>query len=130
MSARFISVFTVFKVGIVLFVILVGFSYFDAANLSPFVPPAVPAEGGGAEAWSQSLLSWATGAEPAKSGVSGVLSGAALVFFAFIGFVVVATSAEEVKDPQRPLPLGRAEEQTSELQSLTRLSHAVSCLKK
>src|SRR3546814_272649 len=106
MSARVNNVFTVIKVGIVLFVIVVGFTYFDAANLPPFVPPAVPAEGGGAEAWSQSLLSWATGAEPAKYGVAGVLSGAALVFFAFIGFDVVATSAEEVKDPQRTLPLG------------------------
>src|SRR3546814_2086128 len=66
----------------------------------------MPADGGGAQAWSQSLLSWATGAEPAKYGVAGVLSGAALVFFAFIGFDVVATSAEEVKDPQGTLPLG------------------------
>src|SRR3546814_11498598 len=66
----------------------------------------MPADGGGAQAWSQSLLSWATGAEPAKYGIAGVLSGAALVFFAFIGFDVVATSAEEVKDPQRTLPLG------------------------
>src|SRR3546814_7401535 len=109
MSARVNNVFTVIKVGIVLFVIVVGFTYFDAANLSPFVPPAVPAEGGGAEAWSQSLLSWATGAEPAKYGVAGVLSGAALVFFAFIG---------------------RSEEHTSELQSLMRTTYAVFCLKK
>src|SRR3546814_234877 len=106
MSARVNNVFTVIKVGIVLFVTVVGFTYFDAANLSPFVPPAMPADGGGAQAWSQSLLSWATGAEPAKYGIAGVLSGAALVFFAFIGFDVVATSAEEVKDPQRTLPLG------------------------
>src|SRR3546814_14582638 len=40
MSARVNNVFTVIKVGIVLFVIVVGFTYFDAANLSPFVPPA------------------------------------------------------------------------------------------
>src|SRR3546814_5866723 len=66
----------------------------------------MPADGGGAQAWSQSLLSWATGAEPAKYGIAGVLSGAALVFFAFIGFDVVATSAEQVKDPQRTLPQG------------------------
>src|SRR3546814_4481952 len=53
MSARVNNVFTVIKVGIVLFVIVVGFTYFDAANLSPFVPPAMPADGGGAQAWSQ-----------------------------------------------------------------------------
>src|SRR3546814_2606831 len=63
-------------------------------------------EGGGAQGWAQWLLSGATGAEAGKYGIAGVLSGAALVFFAFIGFDVVATSAEEVKDPQRTLPLG------------------------
>ncbi|HZY34771.1 MAG TPA: amino acid permease [Rhodanobacter sp.] len=106
MSARINNVFTVIKVGIVLFVIVVGFTYFNAANLVPFVPPSAPTAGGSADVWSQSLLSWATGEAPAKYGVAGVLSGAALVFFAFIGFDVVATSAEEVKDPQKTLPRG------------------------
>jgi APA family basic amino acid/polyamine antiporter len=87
-------------------VIVVGFTYLNPANFHPFVPPSAPTTGGAADAWSQSLVSWATGAVPAKYGVAGVLSGAALVFFAFIGFDVVATSAEEVKDPQRTLPLG------------------------
>jgi APA family basic amino acid/polyamine antiporter len=106
MSARVNNVFTLVKVGIVLFVIVVGFTYLNPANFSPFVPPSAPTTGGAADVWSQSLVSWATGAAPAKYGVAGVLSGAALVFFAFIGFDVVATSAEEVKDPQRTLPLG------------------------
>ena len=106
MSARVNNVFTLIKVGIVLFVIVVGFTYLNPANFHPFVPPSAPTSGGAADVWSQSLFSWATGAVPAKYGVAGVLSGAALVFFAFIGFDVVATSAEEVKDPQRTLPLG------------------------
>ena len=105
-SARVNNVFTLLKVGIVVFVIVVGLSYFDAANLTPFVPPAVPSAGVEGEVWTQSLLAWATGAAPAQYGMAGVLSGAALVFFAFIGFDVVATSAEEVRDPQRTLPLG------------------------
>jgi APA family basic amino acid/polyamine antiporter len=105
-SARVNNVFTLIKVGIVLFVIVVGFTYLNPANFRPFVPPSAPTTGGAADVWSQSLFSWATGAAPAKYGVAGVLSGAALVFFAFIGFDVVATSAEEVKDPQRTLPLG------------------------
>jgi APA family basic amino acid/polyamine antiporter len=106
MSARVNNVFTLVKVGIVLFVIVVGFTYLNPANFSPFVPPSAPTTGGAADVWSQSLFSWATGAAPAKYGVAGVLSGAALVFFAFIGFDVVATSAEEVKDPQKTLPRG------------------------
>ncbi|HRO26790.1 MAG TPA: amino acid permease, partial [Luteimonas sp.] len=105
-SARVNNVFTILKVGIVVFVIVVGLTYFNADNLTPFVPPSVPTEGGSADVWSQSLFSWMTGAEPARYGIAGVLSGAALVFFAFIGFDVVATSAEEVKNPQRTLPLG------------------------
>src|SRR5690606_25083600 len=89
MSARVNNVFTIIKVGIVVFVIVVGLTYFNADNLTPFVPPSVATDGGSADLWSQSLFSWLTGAEPAKYGVAGVLSGAALVFFAFIGFDVV-----------------------------------------
>ena len=105
-SARVNNWFTITKVAIVLFVIVVGLGYMQPANYTPFIPPSLPTEGGSADVWSQSLFAWATGAEPARYGVAGVLSGAALVFFAFIGFDVVATSAEEVKDPQRTLPLG------------------------
>lgn len=105
-SARVNNVFTLIKVGIVLFVIVVGFTYLDPANFTPFVPPSEPTTGGAGDVWSQSLVSWATGEAPARYGLGGVLSGAALVFFAFIGFDVVATSAEEVKDPQRTLPRG------------------------
>ncbi|MGY0558411.1 MULTISPECIES: amino acid permease [unclassified Lysobacter] len=106
LSARVNNVFTLIKVGIVLFVIVVGFTYLKMENFTPFVPPAVPTGGGDSDVWSQSLVSWVTGAAPAQYGVAGVLSGAALVFFAFIGFDVVATSAEEVKDPQKTLPRG------------------------
>jgi APA family basic amino acid/polyamine antiporter len=52
------------------------------------------------------MLAWLFGAEPSQYGWLGVISGASLVFFAFIGFDVVATSAEEVKDPQKTLPRG------------------------
>ena len=51
-------------------------------------------------------FSWATGAVPAQYGIFGMLSAASLVFFAFIGFDVVATSAEEVREPQKRLPRG------------------------
>ena len=109
-SAQVNNVFTMIKVAIVLFVIAVGLSYLDVANFSPFVPPAQPPLAGpgsiGADAWTQPLLSWLTGATPSQYGWTGVISGAALVFFAFIGFDVVATSAEEVRDPQRNLPRG------------------------
>lgn len=104
LSTRVNSVFTIIKVGITLFVIVVGFFFVDASNYSPFVPPAQPAPE--QSALEQPLVGFLTGLEPTTYGVMGLLAGAALVFFAFIGFDVVATTAEEAKDPQRTLPRG------------------------
>ena len=52
------------------------------------------------------LISSLLGIDPAVYGLAGVSSGAAIVFFAFIGFDVVATTAEEAKNPQRDVPRG------------------------
>lgn len=107
LSATVGNVFTVIKIAVVLFVIAAGLFYFNADNITPFVPEAVPSAGNGtADVLQQSLFSFATGAAPAQYGVAGVLAGAALVFFAFVGFDVVATSAEEVKNPNKTLPRG------------------------
>ncbi|WP_422934007.1 amino acid permease [Sinomonas sp. P47F7] len=107
LSARVGNVFTIIKIAVVLFVIVVGFTYVEAGNYAPFVPAAVPAHASdGTAVLKQSLVAFATGAAPAQYGLFGVFAGAALVFFAFIGFDVVATSAEEVKDPQKTLPRG------------------------
>ncbi|BDR52419.1 amino acid permease [Bombiscardovia nodaiensis] len=110
MSARFDGALTVLKIGIVLFVIVVGFFYIKAENYHPFVPPAQPASSikGAAvtSTMAQPLWQWATGMSPTVYGVPGILSGAALVFFAFIGFDVVATTSEEAKDPSRTVPRG------------------------
>ncbi|WP_336712179.1 APC family permease [Arthrobacter sp. USHLN218] len=106
LSARVNNVFTLIKVAIVLFVIVVGFMYVRTENYTPFVPEPVPTTGTGGSAWTQSLFSFLSGAEPQQYGVLGILAGAALVFFAFIGFDVVATSAEEVRNPQKTLPRG------------------------
>ena len=106
LTSRVGAVFTIIKVLIVVFVIVVGFFFINAANFTPFIPEAVPTEGGASDAWTQSLFAWLTGAAPAQYGIFGMLSAASLVFFAFIGFDVVATSAEEVREPQKRLPRG------------------------
>ena len=72
------NIMVVVKVCIVLLVIAVGVFYVDTANWDPFVP----------------------------NGVSGVLKGVSAVFFAYIGFDAISTTAEECKDPQRDLPRG------------------------
>ncbi|MDQ3826622.1 MAG: amino acid permease, partial [Actinomycetota bacterium] len=46
------------------------------------------------------------GVSPGSFGITGIFTGAALVFFAFIGFDIVATAAEETKKPQRDMPIG------------------------
>ena len=95
---------TAIKVAVVVLVIVVGAFYIKAANYSPFIPPAEPTAGG--TGIDQSLLSLFTGADSSHYGWYGVLAGASIVFFAFIGFDIVATTAEETKHPQRDVPRG------------------------
>ena len=95
LSSRVNSVFTILKVGITLFVIVTGFFYVRAENYTPFIPAAEEAPG--KTAMDQPLLSFLLGMEPSTYGVFGLLSGAALVFFAFIGFEDAINVAEEVK---------------------------------
>jgi len=72
------NIMVVVKLCIVLLVIFVGSRYVDTANWDPFAP----------------------------NGVSGVLKGVSAVFFAYIGFDAISTTAEECKNPQRDLPRG------------------------
>jgi basic amino acid/polyamine antiporter, APA family len=77
-SARMNNVMVAIKVGVVLLFIVVGARHVQPANWQPFMP----------------------------FGHTGVLSAAAIVFFAFIGFDAVTSAAEEVKRPERDLPIG------------------------
>ena len=77
-SARFNATMVIVKLAAVAFFILVGFTYVKPDNWSPFMP----------------------------YGFSGVMTGAAVVFFAYIGFDAVSTTAEEAKNPSRDLPIG------------------------
>ncbi|MDP3508011.1 MAG: amino acid permease [Candidatus Melainabacteria bacterium] len=77
-TVRMTSIFVIVKLAIVLFFIAVGAFHIDPGNYIPFLP-----------------FGW-----------SGVLTGAGVVFFAFIGFDAVTTMAEECKDPQKDVPKG------------------------
>lgn len=77
-SAKFNSIMVIVKVAVILLFIAVGVWYVEPANWEPFVP----------------------------FGISGVVTGAAIVVFAYFGFDAVSTAAEEVKNPQRNLPIG------------------------
>ncbi|MFT4216050.1 MAG: amino acid permease [Micropruina sp.] len=93
------------KLFIVLFVIVGGLMFINPANYTPFIPDAAPVAAKGFS-WTQPLIQWVTGSAPAVFGWGGVFAGAALVFFAYIGFDVVATTAEEARNPQKDLPVG------------------------
>ncbi|SBS72027.1 Uncharacterized amino acid permease YhdG [uncultured Mycobacterium sp.] len=106
LSSNFSAVMTAVKVAVVALVVIVGAFYVKAANFSPFVPPSETGEGGAGTGVNQSVFSLLTGAESSHYGWYGVLAGASIVFFAFIGFDVVATTAEETKNPQSDVARG------------------------
>jgi len=78
----------------------------DTANWSPFIPEAGGAGANAAGTDEPSLLQFLTGATPQAFGFAGIITAAAVVFFAYIGFDTVATAAEETRNPQRDLPIG------------------------
>ncbi|MFI9201852.1 amino acid permease [Streptomyces sp. NPDC053048] len=104
LSSRVTAVVVAVKVTVVLIVIFVGAFFITGANYEPFVPPAKGTEGGSGLA--APLVQVIFGFTPSNFGVMGIFAAAAVVFFAFIGFDIVATAAEETRNPQRDLPRG------------------------
>ncbi len=98
------QVITAVKIGVVLLVIGAGAAYINVDNYTPYIPPAQQAPS--SSGLEQSLFSLLTGSEGTTYGLFGMLAAASVVFFAFIGFDVVATTAEETRNPQRDLPRG------------------------
>jgi APA family basic amino acid/polyamine antiporter len=103
-SARVNAVIVGVKLVVVAIVIVAGLFHVKASNYSPFVPPtgspSASSEPADPALWQDLGLPLGT------FGVGGILTAAALVFFAFIGFDIVATAAEETKNPQRDMPRG------------------------
>jgi basic amino acid/polyamine antiporter, APA family len=96
-SANFNATMVIVKVSIVLFVIGVGVFYVKTTNWSPFAPFGY----GGL-----SFFGWTPGRVNADGKPIGMLAGAAVIFFAYIGFDSISTHSEEAKNPQRDLPIG------------------------
>lgn len=85
-SALINAIIVSLKVGVVLVFIAVGWSFINPQNYHPYIP--------------QNTGEWGV------YGWSGILRGAGLVFFVFIGFDAVSTAAQEAKNPQRNMPIG------------------------
>ncbi len=105
-SSRFTGVLVVVKIAVVLLVIVAGLFYVRAANYHPFIPASRPAPSGGGSVLHQPILQLLFGLEPTRFGPFGVVAAASVVFFSFIGFDIVATTAEETVGPQRDVPRG------------------------
>ncbi len=104
LSGKVTGVLVIVKVAVVLFVVVAGLFFVNFANYSPFIPPSQPAEA--ASGADTTLLQGIFGIEPTAFGVYGIIAAASVVFFAYIGFDIVATTAEETKNPQRDVPRG------------------------
>ncbi len=85
-SSLFNDLMVILKVAVVLAFIVIGMMYVRSENLTPFIPENTGTFG--AYGWS------------------GILRGAAIVFFAYIGFDAVSTAAQETKNPRRNMPIG------------------------
>ncbi|GAB3909592.1 amino acid permease [Kibdelosporangium lantanae] len=106
LSSRVSLVITGIKVAIVLFVIFFGIAYIQSKNYAPFVPTQAAPTATTSTGVDQSLFSVLAGGATSTYGIFGLLAAASLVFFAFIGFDVVATTAEETRNPQKSVPRG------------------------
>jgi APA family basic amino acid/polyamine antiporter len=84
-SANFNNVIVAVKLTVLLTFIAVGVAYINRNNWHPFIPPSLG---------------------PGKFGWDGVVRGAGVIFFAYIGFDAVSTAAQEAKNPQRDMPIG------------------------
>ena len=85
-SARTNAVVVVIKLAVVVVFIGMGWSFINPANYHPYIPDNTGAFG--------------------NFGISGIMMGAATIFFAYIGFDAVSTAAQECRNPQRDMPIG------------------------
>ncbi len=98
-SARFNNVIVAIKTTVILMFLIAGVSYINTGNWVPFIPENKGTLDNG-------LWSFLTSNDFGHFGWTGVFRGAAVIFFAYIGFDAVSTAAQEAKNPQRDLPIG------------------------
>ena len=85
-SARVNNIIVVIKLAVILLFVGMGISYIDPSNWVPYIPENTGQFG--------------------QFGWSGILTGAGVIFFAYIGFDAVSTAAQEAKNPQKDMPKG------------------------
>ncbi|MEU5992998.1 amino acid permease [Spirillospora sp. NPDC047418] len=105
MSLKTLWYMVMAKVIVIGLVIATGLKFFDAGNLTPFIPPARPAPEGD-QTVLDAVLGAFGGGTPHVFGVWGLFAAAPAIAFAYIGFDLIATSSEETDDAPRKVPRG------------------------
>ena len=110
-SATVNNIVVVIKVSVVIAFIAIGASFVDAHNWTPLIPAEIPPPPEGtprgfwADIW-RALVDVMTAQNTSRYGVGGLISGAATIFFAYIGFEAVSTAGSESQNPARDMPIG------------------------
>jgi basic amino acid/polyamine antiporter, APA family len=110
-SATVNNIIVVIKVTVVIAFIVIGSFYVKPELWSPLIPPQTPPPPPGSDMsmWGQitrALGDVLTGQNSSQYGVGGLITGAATIFFAYIGFEAVSTAGAESKNPARDMPIG------------------------
>lgn len=102
-SATINGIIVILKVAIVIAFIAIGWTYMNPVNHTPYIP-----ENAGElqyQAGDKGFMDFFVN-DFGKFGISGIIAGAGVVFFAFIGFDAVSTAAQEAKNPRKDMPIG------------------------
>jgi APA family basic amino acid/polyamine antiporter len=110
-SATVNNIIVAIKLAVVIAFIVIGSRFVHPANWTPFIPAEIPARPPGTDMgiWSQigrALLAVVTGDNSTKYGLGGVIHGAAVIFFAYLGFEAVSTAGAESRNPGKDMPIG------------------------
>jgi APA family basic amino acid/polyamine antiporter len=110
-SARVNNIIVLIKVSVVIAFIAIGWRYVNTDLWHPLVPAQVPPPPPGSDMslpgqiW-RALTDVVSGQSAARYGIGGLISGAATIFFAYLGFEAVSTAGTESKNPARDMPIG------------------------
>ena len=110
-SATVNNIVVFIKLAVVIAFIGIGSQYVNPAHWSPLVPAQIPAPPAGTpmDIWHQigrALWAVVTGDNSSKYGIGGVIHGAAVIFFAYLGFEAVSTAGAESRNPAKDMPIG------------------------
>jgi len=108
-SAFVNNIIVAIKVTVVIAFIIIGAFYVKPELWSPLVPAAIPPNPPGTSLWSEigtALWDVMTAKNTGQYGIAGIITAAATIFFAYIGFEAVSTAGAESRNPKRDMPIG------------------------